>query len=70
METRGVAALAMNLTGHVTVSLDATSDPHSRETAAVGFDATRSQRRRRSDIWVVAAAVGVCLILVLWALLG
>jgi len=36
----------------------------------VGFDATRQQRRRRSDAWFVAAAVGVCLLLVLWAVLA
>jgi hypothetical protein len=36
----------------------------------VGFDATRQQRRRRSDPWIVAGAIAVCLLLVLWALLG
>ena len=36
----------------------------------MGFDATRSQRSRRSDPWIVAAAVVLCLLLVLWALLG
>ncbi len=36
----------------------------------MGFDATRQQRRRRSDVWIVAIAVAVCLLAVLWALLG
>jgi hypothetical protein len=36
----------------------------------MGFDATRSHRRRPSDIWLVVAAVAVCLLLVLWALFG
>ncbi len=38
--------------------------------APMGFDATGKQRRRRADPWIVAAAVAVCLLLVLWALLG
>jgi hypothetical protein len=36
----------------------------------MGFDPTRPQRRRTSDYVLVAAAIVVCLILVLWALLG
>lgn len=44
--------------------------PPLRNTGQVGFDATRQQRRRRSDIWIVVAAVAVCVLLVLWALLG
>jgi hypothetical protein len=36
----------------------------------MGFDATRPQRRRRSDAWIVASAVLVCILLVLWALLA
>lgn len=42
----------------------------SGHTGRVGFDATRQQRRRRSDPWIVAAAVAVCILLILWALLG
>lgn len=45
-------------------------DGRSEQNAGMGFDATRPQRRRRSDLWVVAAAVLVCLLLVLWALLA
>ena len=41
-----------------------------RDTVAMGFDATRQQRRRRSDVWIVAAALAVCLLAVVWALLG
>jgi hypothetical protein len=36
----------------------------------MGFDPTRPTRRRASDYVLVAAAIVVCLILVLWALLG
>jgi hypothetical protein len=36
----------------------------------MGFDATRSQRRRRADPWIVGAALMICLLLILWALFG
>ena len=48
-------------------AIDARSD---RQNGVMGFDATRAQRRRRSDGWIVAAAILVCLLLVAWALLA
>jgi hypothetical protein len=36
----------------------------------MGFNPTRKQVARKSDIWFVAMAIGVALVLVGWAFLG
>ena len=45
-------------------------DGDERDWTPMGFDATRQQRRRRADPWIVVAAIALCILLVLWALLG
>lgn len=68
---RGAEALPATVPGGVTASAGTTGQhPATGQTGGVGFDATRQHRRRRSDAWIVAAAVAVCVLLVLWALLG
>lgn len=43
---------------------------HSSDTCGVGFNPHRKHRRSPLDVVMVAAALAVCLALVVWAFLG